>query len=578
MDTIHITIDGIEAQVPKGTTVLETAGKLGIYIPTLCYDKGVNHSSSCRVCLVEVGTRLIASCTLVAEDGMNIKTNTEKVRNARKTTVELLLSDHNQECPTCGRSGQCELQDVSQRLNLREVRYTGGKSKTWVDFSSTAIVRDTSKCILCGRCVGVCDNLQTVHAIGFVGRGFTTTIAPAYEKGLAESLCVNCGQCIMVCPVGALQEKESMHEVWDAIADPNKFVVVQTAPAVRVALGEEFGYPIGTRVTGKMVSALRKMGFDKVFDTDFAADLTIMEEGTELLTRLESGENLPLMSSCCPGWVKFVEHNFPDMLDLLSTCKSPHEMEGAMIKSYFAEKMGIEAARIVVVSIMPCTAKKFEGQRDELSLNGLQDVDYVLTTRELAKMIKEAGIDFVKLQGDTFDNPFGEGTGAAVIFGTTGGVAEAALRTVFELVAGKELETIEYKQVRGLESIKEAVIALPNGKVIRTAVVHGLGHARKLMELIRSGEKKYEFIEVMACSGGCITGGGQPIVDARTRNEINVKLERAKAIYAEDQALPIRKSHKNPNIIKIYAEYLEHPNSHKSHQLLHTHYIRRNKF
>lgn len=578
MDTIHITIDGIEAEVSKGATVLETASELGIHIPTLCYAKGINHSSSCRVCLVEVGTRLIASCTLVAEDGMNIRTNTEKVRNARKTTVELLLSDHNQECPTCGRSGQCELQDISHRLNIREVRYTGEKSRTLVDFSSTAIVRDTSKCILCGRCVGVCDNLQTVHAIGFAGRGFTTTIAPAYGSSLAESLCVNCGQCIMVCPVGALQEKESMHEVWHAIADPNKFVVVQTAPAVRVALGEEFGLPIGTRVTGRMVSALRTMGFNKVFDTNFAADLTIMEEGTELLTRLESGENLPLMTSCCPGWVKFVEHNFPDMLNLLSTCKSPHEMEGALIKNYFAEKMGIAADRIVVVSIMPCTAKKFEGQRNELSNNGLQDVDYVLTTRELAKMIKEAGIDFLKLQGDTFDNPFGEGTGAGVIFGATGGVAEAALRTVFELVAGKELETVDYKEVRGLEGIKEAVIELPSGKVIRTAVAHGLGHARKLMELIRSGVKSYEFIEVMACSGGCITGGGQPIIDARKHGEINVKLERAKAIYAEDKDLPIRKSHKNPDIIKIYEEYLGHPNSHKSHELLHTHYIRRSKF
>jgi NADH-quinone oxidoreductase subunit G/NADP-reducing hydrogenase subunit HndD len=381
----------------------------------------------------------------------------------------------------------------------------------------------------------------------------------------------------MACPVGALIERDNTKDVWRAISDPNKYVVVQTAPAVRVALGEEFGYPMGTRVTGKMVAALRKMGFDKVFDTNFAADLTIMEEGTELISRLTSGENLPLMTSCCPGWVKFVEHNFPDMLNNLSTCKSPHEMEGAMIKSYFAKKAGIDPKKIVVVSIMPCTAKKFEGEREELSHEGMQDVDYVLTTRELAQMIKEAGIDFKNLKGDNFDNPIGEGSGAGVIFGATGGVAEAALRTVFEVMAGKELDTIEYKAVRGLTGIKEAEIELPTGQTIKTAVIHGLGEARKVMEMIQRGEKQYDFIEVMACQGGCVTGGGQPIVDAKTRVTVNVKMERAKAIYDEDQSLQVRKSHKNPYIQQLYSEFLGKPNGHLAHELLHTHYIKRKK-
>lgn len=578
MDTVKLTIDNFEIKVPKGTTVLQAARQLGIHIPTLCHLQGVNHSSSCRVCLVESGTKLIASCTLVAEDGMQIKTNTPRIRNARKTTVELILSDHNRECLSCSRGGTCELQNVASRVGVREYRYVGEKSEGLVDYSSPAIFRDTSKCLLCGRCVGACSNVQTVGAIGFMNRGFDTTIGPAMGKQLGESVCVNCGQCIMACPVGALQERENINDVWQAIADPHKFVVVQTAPAVRVALGEEFGMPIGTRVTGKMVAALRRIGFDKVFDTDFAADLTIMEEGAELLHRLETGVGLPLMTSCCPGWVKFVEHFFPDMLDNLSSCKSPHQMEGAMIKSYFAEMMGIDPQRIVVVSIMPCTAKKFEGQRTELSNDGMQDIDYVLTTRELAKMIKEAGIDFVNLPGENFDNPFGEASGAGVIFGTTGGVAEAALRTVFELVAGHDLENVEYQAVRGMDGIKETVVELPNGQLIRTAVVHGLGNARKLMSMIRRGERGYEFIEVMACEGGCICGGGQPFVDPVIREEVNVKAQRAKAIYDEDQASTVRKSHKNPYIQKIYQDFLGKPNSHKSHVYLHTHYLVRSRY
>ncbi|MDQ0195301.1 NADH-dependent [FeFe] hydrogenase, group A6 [Paenibacillus wynnii] len=578
LNTINIMIDGIETKVAKGTTVLEAARDLDIHIPSLCYLKGVNHSSSCRVCVVEVGPRLIASCTLKAEEGMKIQTNTKKVREARKTSVELLLSDHDRECLSCSRSGGCELQTVSNDLNIRTVTYVGEKSSQEKDYTSPSIFRDASKCILCGRCVGACGTMQTVGAINFAKRGFDTVISTAFGRPLEESTCVNCGQCIMACPVGALTEHENINDVWNALENASKYVVVQTAPAVRVALGEEFGLPVGTRVTGKMVAALRKLGFDKVFDTNFGADLTIMEEGTELISRITSGQNLPLMTSCCPGWVKFMEHNFPDRLDNLSTCKSPHEMEGAMVKSYFAKKMGIDPKNIVVVSIMPCTAKKFEGSREELSNESMQDVDWVLTTRELAAMIKEAGIDFVNLKGETFDSPIGEGSGAAVIFGATGGVAEAALRTVFEITSGKDLETIEYTAVRGMDGIKENVIELPNGQKIRTAVVHGLGNARKLMEAMERGEKAYEFIEVMACVGGCITGGGQPIVDARTSERIDIKAERAKAIYTEDEAQTVRKSHKNPYITALYEEFLGTPNSHLAHELLHTHYVKRSKF
>ncbi|EYE88229.1 ferredoxin [Fervidicella metallireducens AeB] len=578
MEMIKFKIDGIELEVPKGTTVLEAARSVGIKIPSLCYLKDVNKSSSCRVCVVEVGPRLIASCTLAAENGMDIKTNTAKVREARRTVVELLLSNHKRECTTCVRSENCELQALAKDLNIRDIRFEGEKTTCPIDDSSTSVVRDQEKCVLCGRCISTCGNVQSVHAIGFANRGFSTVVAPAYHKPLSDTVCINCGQCIMACPVGALHEKENIKDVWNAIADPDKYVVVQTAPAVRVALGEEFGMPVGSRVTGKMVSALRKLGFDKVFDTDFAADLTIMEEGTELLKRLESGENLPLMTSCCPGWVKFVEHFYPDMLDNLSTCKSPHQMEGALIKSYFAKKMDIDPAKITVVSIMPCVAKKFENQREELSSENLQDVDIVLTTRELAQMIKEAGIDFANLSDEEFDNPLGESTGAAVIFGATGGVAEAALRTVFEITAGKELEAIDYEVVRGTEGIKEATIELPNGKSINAAIAHGLANARKLLDMVKSGEKKIDFIEVMACPGGCVTGGGQPIIDAKTREVMDVKIERAKAIYDEDKSLPIRKSHKNPYIKQIYEEFLGEPNGHLSHELLHTHYQKRNRF
>lgn len=578
MNTVKLTIDGIGVEVPKGTTVLKAARQIGIDIPTLCHLKGVNHPASCRVCVVEVGPKLIASCALEATNGMVIKTNTPKVRAARKSVVELLLSNHKRECTSCVRSENCELQRLAKDLNIRDIEYMGEVTKGKIDDSSTSIVRDTEKCVLCGRCISTCSIVQTVNAIGWAKRGFNTMVSPAYEKPLSDTTCVNCGQCIMACPVGALHEKENISDVWKALMDNDKYVVVQTAPAVRVGLGEEFGLPMGSRVTGKMAAALRKLGFDKVFDTDFAADLTIMEEGTELIKRLTSGEKLPLMTSCCPGWVKFVEHNYPGMLDNLSTCKSPHEMEGALIKSYFAKLMNVDPAKIVVVSIMPCVAKKFENKRDELSNNGLQDVDIVLTTRELAQMIKEAGIDFNSLTDEEFDNPLGESTGAAVIFGATGGVAEAALRTVFEILSGKELETIDYTAVRGTESIKEANIELPNGRVLKAVVAHGLSNARKVLEMQKSGEKDFDFIEVMACPGGCVAGGGQPIVSSKCLEEVNVKAERAKAIYEEDKALPLRKSHKNPYIKKIYDEFLGEPNGHVAHELLHTHYVKRNKF
>jgi len=579
LNKVTITIDNQQVQVPENYTALEAARSIGIDIPTLCFLKDINEVGACRMCLVEVeGARTLqTSCVLPVTEGMVIRTNTRAVREARKATLELILSNHNRECLTCTRNGNCELQTLSNEMGIQDVPFVGDKTESVLDLSSQSIVRDTSKCILCGRCVSVCHKVQSVGVLGFVNRGFDTTVGPVFDKGIGEVACINCGQCVVACPVGALKEKSSIDYVWEALEDPNKHVVVQTAPAVRAALGEEFGLPIGTRVTGKMAASLRRLGFDKVFDTDFAADLTIMEEGHELLDRLQNNGKLPMITSCSPGWIKFCEHYYPEFIDNLSTCKSPHEMLGAMIKSYYAEKNNIDPKDIFVVSVMPCTAKKFEASREELAASGYQDVDTVLTTRELARMIKEARIDFNSLPDEDFDEVLGESTGAAVIFGTTGGVMEAALRTVAEVVTGKELDKIEFNQVRGIEGIKEADIDLGETKV-KVAVAHSAGKARELLERVKSGEAEYHFIEIMGCPGGCVTGGGQPHISAKDRYTKNVMELRAKALYDEDNSKKLRKSHENPMIKKVYDEYLEKPNSHKAHKLLHTHYKQREKY
>lgn len=567
---ITVNIDGTQLMVPEGTTVLGAAKQAGIKIPTLCYLKGVQAIGACRICLIEVEKMrgLQAACVFPLEEGMVIHTHTQKVLEARRFSLELILANHPMECLTCSRNLNCELQTLAHDLGVMDTPYEVTKNPRDIDESNPSIVRDSAKCIHCQRCVNVCKKVQNVSALGMSQRGFATRVVPTCDERLGDIACTFCGQCALACPVAAITERDDTQHVWSALSDPSKHVVVQTAPSVRVALGEEFGLEPGHSVTGKMVAALRRLGFQQVFDTNFGADLTIMEEGHEFLSRLKAGGPLPMITSCSPGWVKYIEHFYPDLLDHLSTCKSPHQMLGAIIKSYYAEKKQLDPRNIFTVSVMPCTAKKFERQRPEMH----EDVDAVITTRELARMIKQAGIDFLALSDEEFDLPLGMASGAGLIFGATGGVMEAALRTLFELVNHQDLGKLDFEAIRGFTGIKEAQIKLGE-QTIKVAAAHGLANAHKLMELIKSGQADYQFIEIMGCPGGCLGGGGQPIP---TNAEIRQK--RAEALYQEDKELPIRKSHKNPAVQELYRDYLGEPNGEKAHHLLHTHYTRRNKW
>ncbi|MCR4645277.1 MAG: [FeFe] hydrogenase, group A [Oscillospiraceae bacterium] len=580
MADINVKINGIAVSVPKGTTVLEAAHKAGVDIPTFCYMKEINEIGACRICMVEInegrGFRMVAACVYpINYDNTEIRTNSPKVLDSRRKTLELILSTHDRKCLSCVRSGNCELQALCNEMGIEdETVYEGEKPSYEVDDSAVHMWRDNNKCILCRRCTAVCAKWQGVGVIGANERGFKTNIGSAFEMGLGDTSCVSCGQCIAVCPVGALSEKDYVDDVFKALADENKTVIVQTAPAVRAAIGEEFGFEIGTNTEGKMAAALRRLGFDKVFDTDWAADLTIMEEATEFVERFTKGGTLPLITSCSPGWVKYCEHYFPDMTENLSSCKSPHQMQGAVIKTYWAEKNGIDPKDIVVVSIMPCTAKKFEITRPDECGAGVPDVDYVLTTRELARMIRRAGLKFASLPDEDFDNPLGLSSGAGDIFGATGGVMEAALRTAYCWLSGNNEEVVEFHEVRGTDGIKRSTVNI-NGTEIKVAVASGLANARTLLKRVQSGEEKVDFIEIMACPGGCVNGGGQPQQPASVRNFLDLRSERAKALYGEDAAKTLRLSHLNKDVQALYDEYLEKPGSHKAHELLHTTYIKR---
>lgn len=577
METVNVKINGISIDVPKGSTILEAARLAHIEVPTLCFLKEINEIGACRICVVEVkGARsLVASCMHPVSDGMEVNTNSPKVLASRKQNLQLILSDHDRKCLSCVRSGDCELQKLCKDLNVDdETLYEGERNHYDLDYSSAHMVRDNNKCILCRRCSAVCEHVQDVGVIGANNRGFNTNISCAFDMGLGETSCVSCGQCIAVCPTGALYEKDNTDDVFEAINDPDKYVIVQTAPAVRAALGESFGLPIGTNVQGKMVAALRRLGFDKVFDTDFAADLTIMEEATEFLDRVQNGGTLPLITSCSPGWIKYCEHYYPDMIDNLSSCKSPQQMFGAITKTYYAQKMDLDPKDIVTVSVMPCTAKKFEIGRDDQSAAGVPDVDISITTRELARMIDRIGLNFLALPDEEFDDPLGRSTGAAVIFGTTGGVMEAALRTAVEVLTKEELPNPDFTEVRGGDGIKTATYNVA-GMDINVAVASGLKNAKTLLDEVKSGKANYHFIEIMGCPGGCVNGGGQPQQPAHVRNAVDVKDIRAKALYDIDASMTIRKSHENPAIKKLYDDFLEKPGSKKAHELLHTTYVKR---
>jgi NADP-reducing hydrogenase subunit HndD len=580
MDMVNIKINGMPLSVPKGSTILEAARLAGINIPTLCYLKDINAIGACRICVVEVkGARsLMASCVYPVAEGMEVKTNTPEIQKSRKLTLQLILSAHKRECLSCVRSGSCELQKLTTDYGITDENYFKGLNPEYeIDDSTGVIVRDNGKCVLCRRCTATCSRQQAVAVIGPNDRGFDTHIGCVFDKTLASVPCVSCGQCIVACPTGALHEKDDTDKVWQALSDPTKHVIVNTAPSIRATLGECFGMPVGTNVKGKMVAALRRIGFAGVYDTDFSADLTIVEEANELIERIQNGGKLPMITSCSPGWIKFCEYYYPEYIENLSTCKSPQQMFGAVAKTWYAKKAGIDPKNIFVVAVMPCTAKKFEARRDGQSASGYPDIDVAITTRELGRMIERAGLDFVNLPNEEFDLPLGASTGAGAIFGATGGVMEAALRTAAETLTGKPIDKLEFEEVRGTLGIKEAVYKIA-GLELRVAVASGLTNAKRLLEDVKAGRANYHFIEIMACPGGCVNGGGQPTQSASVRNTVDLKTVRAAALYAEDKNLPLRKSHENPTVKELYADYLEKPGSHEAHKVLHTHYVARKKY